>query len=68
MAVEFVHLVEDYIRLHPRGRNMIANAGGSESLVLNHVGGKKSRIRSFPSGGRAKDVSSGVRRWFPRVC
>ena len=70
MAVEFVHLVEDYIRMHARGRNMIANAGGSESLVLNQPGGKKSRIRSFPSGGRAKDVSDGCARRFPcgRVC
>lgn len=56
MAVEIVHLVEEYMRMHPRGRNMIANAGGSESLVINHPGGAKARVRSFPSGGRAKDV------------
>lgn len=58
MASEFVHLVEEYIRMSPRGRTMIANAGGTESLIINHPGGAKSRIRSFPSGGRAKDVRS----------
>ena len=57
-AEEFVRLVEKYIQLHPSGRQMIKNPGGAEMLVLTGTSpGDERRIRSFPSGGNAANVS-----------
>jgi hypothetical protein len=57
-AEEFVRLVEKYIQMHPKGRGMIKNPGGAEMLVLNGTSpGDERRIRSFPSGGNAANVS-----------
>lgn len=57
-AQEFVRLVERYIQMHEVGRDMIKNPGGSETLVLRGKNpGDTRRIRSFPSGGNAKNVS-----------
>jgi hypothetical protein len=66
-AQEFVRLVERYIQMHEVGRDMIKNPGGSETLVLRGKNpGDTRRIRSFPSGGNAKNVST--RRFFLFVC
>jgi hypothetical protein len=57
-AEEFVRLVESYIQLTPVGRGMIKNPGGAEMLVLNGTKpGDQRRIRSFPTGGNATNVS-----------
>lgn len=57
-AVEFVRLVENYITMTEEGRNMIVNPGGSEMLILRGPElGDIRTARSFPSFGRAKDVS-----------
>jgi len=59
-ATEFVRLVERYICMHPGGSKMIANPGGSETLTVNGTEpGDTRRIRSFPNGGNAKNVSTG---------
>lgn len=58
-AQEFVRLTERYIQMHDTGRDMIKNPGGSETLVLRGKNpGDMRRIRSFPSGGNAKNVSA----------
>jgi hypothetical protein len=58
-AQEFVRLVERYIQTHSTGKSMILNPGGSETLVLRgQTPDDRRRIRSFPSGGNAKNVSS----------
>jgi hypothetical protein len=58
-AQEFVRLVERYIQTHSTGKSMILNPGGSETLVLRgKTPDDRRRIRSFPSGGNAKNVSS----------
>lgn len=60
-ATEFVRLVERYICMHPGGSKMIVNPGGSETLmVAGTEPADTRRIRSFPSGGNAKNV----RLWF----
>ena len=60
-AQEFVRLVERYIQTHSTGKSMILNPGGSETLVLRgKTPDDRRRIRSFPSGGNAKNVSSSV--------
>lgn len=57
-AEEFVRLVEKYIQMHPSARSMIVNPGGAEMLVLRGpTPGDERRIRSFPSGGNAANVS-----------
>lgn len=57
-AEEFVRLVEKYIQMHPTGRDMIKNPGGAEMLVVDGYGpADERRIRSFPSGGNASNVS-----------
>lgn len=57
-AEEFVRLVEKYMQMHPTGREMIKNPGGAEMLVVEGFGaGDERRIRSFPSGGNAANVS-----------
>ena len=56
-ATEFVRLVERYICMHPGGSKMILNPGGSETLMISgEAPGDMRRIRSFPSGGNAKNV------------
>jgi hypothetical protein len=66
-AQEFVRLVERYIQMHPLGKSMIANPGGSEMLILKGTNiGDLRRIRSFPSGGNAKNVSFSF--LFSSVC
>lgn len=58
-AQEFVRLTERYIQMNTVGRDMIKNPGGSETLILNgKTLGDMRRIRSFPSGGNAKNVSN----------
>jgi len=58
-AQEFVRLVERYIQMHPAGKTMIDNPGGAEMLILKGpTPGDERRIRSFPSGGNAKNVSA----------
>lgn len=58
-AQEFVRLVERYICSVPGGSAMIKNPGGSETLIVEGPEpGDTRRIRSFPSGGNAKNVSS----------
>ena len=57
-AEEFVRLVEKYMQMHPTGRDMIKNPGGAEMLIVNGFGpADERRIRSFPSGGNAANVS-----------
>ena len=57
-ATEFVRLVERYICMHPGGNRMIMNPGGSETLMVSgDEPGDTRRIRSFPTGGNAKNVS-----------
>lgn len=57
-AQEFVRLTERYIQMSDVGKDMIKNPGGSETLILNGKSlGDMRRIRSFPSGGNAKNVS-----------
>ncbi len=57
-AQEFVRLTERYIQMSEVGKDMIKNPGGSETLILNgRTLGDMRRIRSFPSGGNAKNVS-----------
>jgi hypothetical protein len=58
-AQEFVRLVERYIQMHPAGKTMVDNPGGAEMLILKGpTPGDERRIRSFPSGGNAKNVSA----------
>lgn len=64
-AQEFVRLTERYIQMSEGGRDMIKNPGGSETLALRGKSpGDTRRIRSFPSGGNAKNVSARSRRFF----
>ncbi len=57
-AQEFVRLVQRYVQLTPEGRAMLQNPGGSERLVLQGPDpGDERWIRSFPSGGKAQNVS-----------
>lgn len=61
-AQEFVRLTERYIQMSSVGKDMIKNPGGSETLILNgRTLGDMRRIRSFPSGGNAKNVSTSTR-------
>jgi hypothetical protein len=56
-ATEFVRLVERYLCMIPGGSKMIINPGGSETLMVRgNEPGDIRRIRSFPSGGNAKNV------------
>lgn len=58
-AQEFVRLVAQYIQMHPNGKAMLKRADASETLELYGPSpGDKRRIRSFPSGGNAKNVSA----------
>lgn len=58
-ATEFVRLVERYICQANGGAKRIINPGGSEQLMVRgDQRGDTRRIRSFPSGGNAKNVSS----------
>lgn len=60
-ATEFVRLVERYICMHPGGSRMIKNPGGSETLIImGDMPGDTRRIRSFPSGGNAKNVCPSI--------
>ena len=64
-AQEFVRLVERYLQMHPLGRSMIINPGGSETLLIRGSSiGDIRRIRSFPSGGNAKNVSTNYDSFF----
>lgn len=57
-ASEFVRLVERYIMTSSAGKTMLRNPGGSEMLKLQGADPSDlRRIRSFPSGGNAQNVS-----------
>ena len=57
-AQEFVRLVERYMCMVPGASKMIKNPGGAETLnISGPEPGDDRRIRSFPSGGNAKNVS-----------
>lgn len=55
-AKEFVRLTEGYVSKYPGGERMIYS-NGAEQLMLKGPTGEKRRLRSFPSGGNAKNVS-----------
>ena len=64
-AQEFVRLVQRYVQLTPEGRAMLQNPGGSERLVLQGPDpGDERWIRSFPSGGKAQNVSFPLLSFF----
>jgi len=56
-ATEFVRLVEEKVLMYSGGRQMIERLGSSQKLVLYGPQGDQRRLRSFPSGGNAKNVS-----------
>jgi len=58
-AIEFVRLVAQYIQMDPLGKSMLKRPDASETLELfGPSPADRRRIRSFPSGGNAKNVSS----------
>jgi len=56
-AKEFVKLIEKYTRYSPNGSSRIKSSKAEELTIFGSVPGDERRVRSFPSGGNAKNVS-----------